>query len=68
MARTCAALWAYIHCSIEPVADATGSKYAGLRHEMDHPIKHRTETISLANRFAERTDGTYKTIAATQVC
>ena len=46
MARTCAALWAYILCSIEPVADATGSKYAGLRPKMDQPIKHRTGTIS----------------------
>ena len=47
MARTCAALWAYILCSIEPVADATGSKYAGLRPKMDQPIKHRAGTISL---------------------
>ena len=47
MARTCAALRANILCLIEPVADATGSKYAGLRPEMDHPIKHRKGTISL---------------------
>jgi len=46
MARTCAALRANILCFIEPVADATGSKYAGLRPEMDQPIKHRTGTIS----------------------
>ena len=47
MARTCAALRANILCFIEPVADATGSKYAGLRPEMDQPIKHRAGTISL---------------------
>ena len=39
MARTCAALRANILCFIQPVADATGSKYAGLRPEMDQPIK-----------------------------